>query len=122
MTIKEVSNMLDLSNDTLRFYEKVGLIGPIKKTKSGIRDYGEEDIKRIKFIKCMRSAELSIEVLKKYVKLFEQGEETFEERKKLLQMEKEKLELKLKGMKEAHKKLTQKIKLYEENKLDEYIG
>ena len=63
MTIKEVGKMFDLSNDTLRYYEKVGLIGPIKKNKSGIRDYDEFDLKRIEFVKCMRGADLPIEVL-----------------------------------------------------------
>ena len=64
MTIKEVATKFSLTNDTLRYYEKVGLIGPIKKNKSGIRDYQEEDLKRIEFIKCMRSVGISIEVLK----------------------------------------------------------
>ena len=64
MTIKEVSKMYNLSPDTLRFYEKKGLIGPVKKTSGGIRDYEEEDLKRIEFIKCMRSAEIPVIVLK----------------------------------------------------------
>lgn len=63
MTIKEVSSMFNLSNDTLRFYEGKGLIGPILK-KNGIRSYSENDLKRIEFIKCMRSAEVPIDVLK----------------------------------------------------------
>lgn len=61
--------MYDLSPDTLRFYEKKGLIGPIQRTKSGIRNYSEQDLKRIEFIKCMRGVDLSIDVLKKYVKI-----------------------------------------------------
>ena len=59
--------MYDLSPDTIRFYEKKGLIGPIQRTKSGIRNYSEQDLKRIEFIKCMREADLPIDVLKKYV-------------------------------------------------------
>ena len=85
MTIKEISDMYDLSTDTLRFYEKKGLIGPIQRTKSGIRNYSEPDLKRIEFIKCMREADLPIDVLKKYVDLFEQGDKTINERRLLLE-------------------------------------
>lgn len=96
MTIKETSEKLGLSNDTLRYYEKVGLVGPIAKTKSGIRDYNENDINRLEFIKCMRGAEISIEVLKKYLELFDLGEDTKEERKQLLDDQRIRLEEKTK--------------------------
>ena len=63
MTIGEVSKKLDIPIDTLRYYEKIGLIGPVPKTKSGIRDYDDISIRQIEYIKCMRSANLPIEVL-----------------------------------------------------------
>ncbi len=83
MTIKEVASKFSLTNDTLRYYEKVGLIGPIKKNKSGIRDYQEEDLRRIEFIKCMRSAGIPIEILKKYVDLYDLGDSTKNELSKI---------------------------------------
>lgn len=69
MKIAEVSEKHGLSADTLRYYERVGLIPPVTRSKSGIRDYGEQDIRRVEFIKCMRSAGLPIEVLIDYVAL-----------------------------------------------------
>ena len=68
MTIAEVSKLVDLSNDTLRYYERIGLIPPVHRNKSGIRDYDEEDIRWVEFIKCMRSAGLPIEALIEYVR------------------------------------------------------
>ena len=121
MTIKEVAEKFDMTNDTLRYYEKVGLVGPVKKNSSGIRDYSEEDLKRIEFIKCMRSAGISIEVLKKYVDLYDEGESTKLERKHLLEEEQDKLEEKIKTMTEALDKLKYKIELYKTDKLDEYL-
>ena len=47
MTINEVSKKLNITQDTLRFYEKTGLIGPIRRDKSGYRNYQEEDLRRI---------------------------------------------------------------------------
>lgn len=84
MTIAEVSKKLDLSQDTLRYYERIGLIPSVNRNKGGIRDYTEEDCKWIEFIKCMRSAGLPIEVLIEYVGLFQQGDATIEARKELL--------------------------------------
>ena len=121
MTIKEVSKKFNLSKDTLRFYEKKGLIGPVKKTKSGIRNYEEQDLKRIEFIKCMRNAELPTDVLKKYIDLYKSGKETKEERKKLLENQQKILKAKIDKMQKAYKLLTDKIDLYNSGKIDEYL-
>lgn len=121
MTIKEVASKFSLTNDTLRYYEKVGLIGPIKKNKSGIRDYQEEDLRRIEFIKCMRSAGIPIEILKKYVDLYDLGDSTKNERQKLLEEEKVKIETRIKTMQDTLDKLNYKIELYKTNKLDKYL-
>lgn len=121
MTIKEVAEKFDLSPDTLRFYEKQGLIGPIKKTTSGIRDYDKQDLLRIEFIKCMRSAEIPIAVLREYVLLYEEGETTKERRKMLLKEQKAHLEAKLTKLKEAYQLLNRKIDLYDQGQLDTYL-
>lgn len=121
MTIAEVSKKLNITQDTLRFYEKKGLIGPIERENSGYRNYKETDLRKIEFIKCMRKAELPIEVLKKYMELYDKGESTKEERKQLLIEQKEILDNKIKTMQEASKKLQYKINLYNEGKLEESL-
>ena len=121
MTIKEVSKMYNLSPDTLRFYEKKGLIGPVKKTSGGIRDYEEDDLKRIEFIKCMRSAEISVIVLKEYVDLFSAGYETIKARRELLEEQKHILEDKIAKMQEAYEKLNKKIDMYYSGELEKYL-
>ena len=84
MKIAEVSERYGISPDTLRYYERIGLIPPVNRNGSGIRDYGEIDVRRVEFIKCMRSAGLPIEVLIEYVGLVEQGDKTIEDRKEIL--------------------------------------
>ena len=121
MTIKEVSKMYNLSPDTLRFYEKKGLIGPVKKTSGGIRDYEEDELKRIEFIKCMRSAEIPVIVLKEYVDLFSAGDETIKERRELLEEQKHILEDKIAKMQEAYEKLNKKIDMYYSGELEKYL-
>ena len=84
MKISEVSERSGISSDTLRYYERIGLIPPVNRNKNGIRDYNEIDVKRVEFIKCMRSAGLPIEALIEYYGLVQQGDQTIEIRKEIL--------------------------------------
>lgn len=113
MTIAEVSKKFDLSQDTLRYYERIGLIPGVDRNKSGNRDYTEEDCKWVEFIKCMRGAGLPIEVLIEYVTLFQQGDETIETRKELLSEQRRQLSEKIDDMKKTLERLNYKIERYE---------
>jgi DNA-binding transcriptional MerR regulator len=117
MTIKEVSKKFDLSQDTLRYYERIGLIPPVNRNSSGIRDYTENDCNWIQFAKCMRAAGLSIEVLAEYVALFQQGNSTIKARKELLVEQRSQLAEKVKEMQKTLERLDQKIDGYEERVL-----
>ena len=114
MTIAEVSRKYDLTQDTIRYYEKEGLIPTVPRTESGIRNFNEESCNWIEFIKCMRNAGLEIEVLKEYVKLFKQGKETVAERKELLEKQRGKLLEQQKNINETLERLNHKINLYDE--------
>ncbi len=114
MTITEVSNRFELSHDTLRYYERIGLIPSISRNKSGVRDYTEEDCKWIEFIKCMRNAGLPIEVLIEYVGLFSQGDETIEARKELLIEQRTQLVSRMEEMQKTLDRLNRKIETYEQ--------
>lgn len=114
MAIAEVSKKFDISQDTLRYYERIGLIPRVNRNKSGIRDYTEEDCRWVEFIKCMRSAGLSIEVLIEYVALFQQGDETTEARKELLIEQRKQLILRMEDMKKTLERLDYKIASYEQ--------
>lgn len=114
MKVSEVSKKYDISADTLRYYEKIGLIKNVPRNKSGIRDYDENALKRIEFIKCMRSAGVEIEILIKYMNLLEQGKKTVLERKDLLSEQKNKLLEKQKSISSTLDRLDYKISLYDE--------
>lgn len=112
--ISEVSKKFNISPDTLRYYEKIGLIPHVNRNSSGIREYTEEDCNWIEFILCMKNAGLPIKTLIKYVELFQQGDDTIEERKELLITEREKLRIKIQNMQETLDRLDYKIAKYEE--------
>ncbi|MFV9567137.1 MerR family transcriptional regulator [Thermoanaerobacter mathranii] len=113
MTIAEVSKKFGLSPDTLRYYERIGLIPRVNRNESGIRDYTEEDCKWIEFIKCMRSAGVQVETLVEYVTLLQQGDKTIEARKQILIEQREKLLSRIEEMKRALERLNFKIEEYE---------
>ena len=113
MRISEVSEQSGLSVDTLRYYEKIGLLLPVNRTESGIRDYNELDLKRVDFIKCMRTAGLPIEVLLEYFALVEQGDGTIEARKMILQEQRTQLVAKMVEMQKTLDLLDNKIQAYE---------
>lgn len=114
MTIGQVSKAYDISVETLRYYERVGLIPTIKRKCSGIRDYTEVDCEWIEFIKCMRTAGITIEILVEYVRLFKQGIETREQRKKLLEEQRDQLVKRIEEKEEMLKKLNAKIDGYDD--------
>lgn len=113
MTITEVSKKYGLSADTLRYYERIGLIPKVNRNKSGVRDYTQEDCNWVEFIKCMRGAGLPIEVLIDYVSMFQQGDSTIDTRKELLIDQRKALAEKIEEMKKTLARLDYKIDLYE---------
>lgn len=114
MTIKEVSERYNISADTLRYYEKVGVIPPVTRTAGGIRNYTEEDIGWVEHAICMRSAGLSVEFLIEYLKLFQQGDETISTRLNLLQEQRKLLLEQQKQLETTMNKLNYKISKYEQ--------
>jgi len=113
MKIAEVSEQYGLSSDTLRYYERIGLIPPVNRNGGGIRDYSELDIKRVEFVKCMRSAGLPVEVLIEYIGLVQKGDQTIEARKEILMEQRELLVARMAQMKKTLDILNHKIEVYE---------
>ena len=114
MTIAEVSRKYDISADTLRYYERIGLIPPVPRTRGGLRDYGEESCGWIQLMKCMRAAGVQIEALIEYVDLFQQGDATLDARKALLVEQRDKLVSRMAEMQASLDLLNQKIDRYEQ--------
>ena len=113
MKIAEVSEQYSISSDTLRYYERIGLIPPVHRSENGIRDYKELDLRRVEFIKCMRSAGLPVEVLIEYVGLVQQGDKTIEARKEILKEQRELLLVRMQEMQKTLDVLNHKIEVYE---------
>jgi MerR family transcriptional regulator, aldehyde-responsive regulator len=115
MKIAEVSERYEISTDTLRYYERIGLIPTVNRNGSGIRDYNDLDLRRVQFIKCMRSAGLPVEVLIEYVRLVHKGDETIGARKDILKEQRAQLAARMTEMQKTLDLLDHKIEVYENN-------
>ncbi len=113
MNIKEVSERYNISQDTLRYYERVGMIPPVTRTPGGKRDYQEEDLRWVQLAICMRAAGLPVESMIEYVSLFLQGDETIPARLDLLNEQLEQLRTQKKQIEETIDRLLYKIERYE---------
>jgi DNA-binding transcriptional MerR regulator len=113
MTIAEVSKKFRMSIDTLRYYERIGLIPPVKRSKGGTRIYAETDCRWIVYIKCMRQAGISVETLVEYVTLFQQGDETKKARITILKEQQAIISKHIEDLQKTLKRLDFKIEGYE---------
>ena len=113
MTIKEVSEKYDLSADTIRYYERIGLIPHVPRKENGIRDFDEAACGWVEFSKCMRSAGVQVEALIEYVDLFFK-EGTEEARKDILVEQRARLQEQYEQLKATMERLDYKIAHYEE--------
>lgn len=112
MNIKKVSEQTGVSADTIRYYERIGLLPRIKRNKSGIRDFSEQDIATLEFIRCFRRAGMSVESLIEYMNLVEEGEGTEEARMHLLEEQREKLSTRIEELETTLKRMNYKIENY----------
>ncbi|WP_061413319.1 stress response transcriptional regulator NmlR [Streptococcus oralis] len=113
MNIKSASQTLGLSADTIRYYERIGLVPPITRSAAGIRDFQESDMEALEFVKCFRSAGVSVESLVAYMALYQEGEATKSARLDILLDERDKLAQRISELETALHRLDYKITYYQ---------
>ena len=105
MTIKEVSEKFGITQDTLRYYEKAGILPKIARTPGGARDYCLEDLDWVEHMVCLRRAGMPVESLVEYLRLTQMGDGTFQERLALLKEQRENLLIQQEKLREAMRRL-----------------
>ena len=119
MTIKEIATVTGVSADTLRYYERIGLIPPVPRTPSGIRDYNESFIQWIGFLQQLKGIGMSLDAMIDYIELARQGDSTYEERKLLIAEARRVLAEKIKSLQQLARRADYQIAHYESNLLPE---
>ncbi|MDR1041816.1 MAG: MerR family transcriptional regulator [Deltaproteobacteria bacterium] len=113
MNISEAARKFGLSADTLRYYEKIGLMPAVTRKPGGSRDYGEEEFGWVEFVKLMRGAGVEVEALSRYVRLFLEGPSTAGQRKQILIEQRGKIAARIAEMNASLDRLDEKIAHYE---------
>lgn len=97
-SIQQVSEKMHIRPTTLRFYEKEGLLPSVRRSKSGIRRYGPEDLEWIALIVCLKNTGMSIRQIRDFVDLSVQGGDTLKERCEMLREHKRYVQLQIRQM------------------------
>lgn len=113
MNIKDVGKKYNISADTIRYWERAGVIPPINRDQNGYRDFDEEDLDWVGHAKCMRDAGVSIEMLADYVQLFKEGDVTIPARKHILEEQQLLIKKKLDEVTLLYERITEKVMNYE---------
>lgn len=115
MNIKQVADMFDLTIETIRYYERVGVIPPIKRDKNGYRIFTKRDLNWVFLAKSLRNAGLSIESLIEFATLSQlEGDERLAQ-KDILKDQLKELDEKIEELTQVRKLLQYKITTYDEH-------
>lgn len=115
MKTKEVVALMNISQDTLRYYEKVGVIPPVNRDENGYRIYNDSDLNWIYLVKNLRNAGVSIELLIEFCRLAQlpKNENIQAQQKQILNKQLEELNENLKTIHDARDLLQYKIDNYD---------
>lgn len=113
-TIKQVSEKIKLSEHTLRYYDREGLMPLLKRSSTGIRLYTENDVNWLELICCLKNSGMSLSEIKEFMNLCLQGEKTCEERKDILEHHKKDILNQIEYLKRSLNTINYKIDHYKE--------
>ena len=113
-TIQRAASETGLSADTIRYYERIGILPGIGRSPSGHRRFSDDDMGWIKLVQCLRSTGMPMEDLHTYAELMQQGDETAAERLRLLETHRRRIKDDMTELSIALELVERKISGYEE--------
>jgi len=117
MSISEIAEKMDISVDTLRYYERIGVLPPVPRKSNGIRMYDAAYLEWVQLVKKLKASGMSLESVIDYIELAKQGEASYEERRRLLLESKQVLEQKIQELQSRLVKADDELDHYEEHLL-----
>ncbi len=109
-TIQEVTQKSGLSEHTLRYYERIGLLNKVDRDNSSRhRRYTEEDVRMIEALACLRTTGMSIDDMRKFLTLIEDGEAVADQQLALFEMHRQNLEQEIAQKQKHLRYLEQKV-------------
>jgi len=114
MRISEAASTSGLSIDTIRYYEKTALLPPVKRGADGKRRFSPGDVDWLVLLSSLRDTGMRMETMRYFALLYQRGDETIPERKRILLGHSEQLDKQRKGLDRCAEILARKLKRYDE--------
>ncbi|AVL00041.1 MerR family transcriptional regulator [Pediococcus inopinatus] len=113
-SIRDVSDIMEISIYTLRYYEKIGLLSFVKRNENGVREFSKEDIVTLNTVYRLKQTGMSLKDIKNYLELVDKGIESISERKEMFREQKIKVQQQIIDLQNALKTINGKLHYYEE--------
>ncbi|MFF5055393.1 MerR family transcriptional regulator [Micromonospora sp. NPDC000663] len=109
----EAARRSGFSLDTLRYYEKIGLLADVERTAGGQRVFTDDDLGWLVLFRCLRDTGMPIAQMRRYAQLAREGNHTVDERLELLRRHAEQVEEQMRLLQRQYDHLREKIRFYE---------
>jgi len=113
-TISDVAKLLGVTAYTLRYYEKEGIIAPIRNT-NGERVYDDSNLAWLRFVMRLKQTKMPISQIREYAQLYLEGEHTTQARLNLLEEHRNAVQSQIRNLTATEKVLSDKIAAYKNN-------
>ncbi|MEU8248032.1 MerR family transcriptional regulator [Nonomuraea sp. NPDC048916] len=111
-TPAEVVEETGFTLDTLRYYEKIGLLEPVGRNSAGQRRFSEEDVGWLGMVRCLRDTGMPIAEMLRFAELVRAGDHTIQDRIKLLEEHDRRVEGQIANLAERQRYIHNKISYY----------
>ncbi|MGG6310495.1 MerR family transcriptional regulator [Paenibacillus macerans] len=113
-SIEQAAHLTGLTKDTIRYYEKIGLLPCADRKQNGHRVYSREQVQSILFLTRLKATGMTIEEMKRYRELSSRGNDTIPEKKSMLEIHKQKIQNEISRLLEVQKIIEYKLDHYQE--------
>ena len=117
MIIGEAAEKMGISIDTLRYYERIGILPPVPRKSNGIRVYDASYLEWVALVKNLKASGMSLDAVIDYIELARQGESTYAQRKQLLLESRQALSKKILALQVTMRQATEQLEHYDEKLL-----
>ena len=112
LTIAAAASAAGVTVDTLRYYEKIGLVARVSRSPSGHRRYGTEDVSWVRFLRKLHATGMPIRTMMQYARLVRRGDATRTERRALLEAHRREVAARVAELQDNLRMLDHKITTY----------
>lgn len=112
-SIGQVAGELGITIDTIRYYDKAGLLPFVKRNSIGRREFSDNDVHLMRTIICLKNAGVSVADISKFIKLRLIGDRTLDDRYQLLKQHERNLRQQISDLQDTMSYLKYKEWYYE---------